>query len=140
MKTGVALDSTDRGRRITITRRVDAPAEDAWEVLTDTEQWHEWGPPVTGVDYPGTTVSPDTEGRVQAFGFLWVPFRIIKADDYLWIWKAWGLTPPADGHRVEKLDDDTCQVTLELPLWAPWYILLCWFALRKVARIVEHNG
>lgn len=108
-------------------------------MFTDTERWSEWGPPVTDVDYPRRTIAPETEGRVQAFGFLWVPFCIESVEDSVWTWKAWGLTPPADGHRVEPAEDNSCYVTLELPLWAPWYLFLCWIALRNVAKLVEKD-
>lgn len=60
--------------------------------------------------------------------------------DREWTWTVRGLTPPADGHRVEALGADRCRVVLELPLWAPWYLPLCWIALRNVAGLVEGGG
>lgn len=130
---------SDRGLRIAIERTVSAPAEVVWEVLTDVTRWAEWGPPVTDVDYPGRTIVEGTSGRVQAFGGLWVPFRIESAADRAWTWTVWGRTPPADGHRVVALGDGHARVVLELPLWAPWYLLLCVFALRNIASIAERE-
>lgn len=137
MGTDVTLRRTDRGRRIEIGREVAAPAATIWETLTDVGQWEDWGPPVTGVDCPERTIAAGTTGRVQAVGLLWVPFRIESATDHTWTWSVWGLTPPADGHRVEDLEDGRSRVVLELPLWAPWYLVICWFALANVAAIAE---
>lgn len=137
MNVSVGRRSTERGERITVRRRVEAPADVVWEVLTDTERWPDWGPPVTDVDYPDGEIVPDTTGDVEALGVLDVPFRIEDVDDEVWTWTAWGRTPPADGHRVEPIGDDACRVTLELPLWAPWYVPLCVVALRNVAGLVE---
>lgn len=133
----VSFVHTGDGRRIEVARDVSAPAGDAWEVLTDVTRWAEWGPPVTDVDYTRRTIEAGTTGRVQAFGVLWVPFRIETVEERRWTWTARGLTPPADGHRVEPLDGDRCRVALELPLWAPWYVPLCLMALRNVATLVE---
>lgn len=128
---------TDRGLRCEVAREVAAPATAVWEVLTDVTRWTDWGPPVTGVEYPERTVSPGTGGRVQTFGVVWVPFRVETVREFCWTWTVRGFTPPADGHRVEDLGDGRSRVVLELPLWAPWYVVTCWLALRNVAGIVE---
>lgn len=137
MDWNVTLRRTDRGRRIDISREVPAPAAAVWETLTDVGQWADWGPPVTDVDYPDRTITGGTTGRVQAFGLLWVPFRIESTTDFTWTWTVWGLTPPAEGHRVDDLGDERSRVALELPLWAPWYLVVCVLALRNIAKIAE---
>jgi hypothetical protein len=104
-------------------------------VLTDVAYWPEWGPPVTDVDTTERTIDSATTGRVQAFGILWVPFSIERVAERCWTWTAWGRTPPADGHCVRALGDGRCRVSLELPLWAPWYLPLCAVALRNVAAV-----
>lgn len=139
MSHDLSVVETDRGRRLVVSRTVDVPAATAWRVFTDVSLWHEWGPPVTAVDYPGETISPDTTGRVQVFGVHWVPFRIEAIADRCWTWTAWGKTPPADGHCVSDLGDGRCRISLELPLWAPWYLPLCLVALRNVTRVAQRE-
>lgn len=131
--------STDRGFRIALGRTVEAPADAVWTVLTTVARWQEWGPPVTGVDYPDSTISAGTRGRLRAFGLAWIPFRIETVDDAAWTWSVWGRTPPADGHRVESLGPRRCRALLELPLWAPWYLPVCLVALRNVAQVAERG-
>jgi hypothetical protein len=135
----VGMVRTDRGRRIEISREIEAPAATVWTLFTDVRYWPEWGPPVTDVETPETTISGGTTGRVQAFGVLWVPFRIEALEESLWTWSVRGLTPPADGHRVDELGPDRCRAVLELPLWAPWYLPLCWVALRNIAKIARQE-
>lgn len=137
MSADVSLTRSDRGPRIALARTVEAPAVAAWETLAHVSRWTEWGPPVTGVDYPHRTVTAGTAGRLRAFGLLWVSFRIEAVTDRAWTWTVGGLTPPADGHRVEDLGDGRSRVVLELPLWAPWYLPVCWLALRNVARVAR---
>jgi hypothetical protein len=139
MTYSLGLVNTDRGYRIALGRTVPVPARTVWAVFTTVSLWAEWGPPVTGVDYPDPTISEGTGGRVQAFGLFWIPFRIEAVADMAWTWSVWGQTPPADGHRVESLGPTTSRAVLELPLWAPWYLPLCLVALRTVARVARRE-
>lgn len=132
-----SLVRTDRGRRIAVSRVVDAPTAAVWEVLTDVSRWPDWGPLVTDVAYPDRTITAGTTGKVQVLGVLWVPFRIDTCWNYAWTWSVWGIRPPADGHRVEDLGGGRSRVVLELPLWAPWYLVVCWLALRNIVRTAE---
>jgi hypothetical protein len=131
----LALGRTDAGRRLDLSRRVDVPAAVAWDVLTDVTHWPDWGPAVTGVDYPDRTLTDGTAGRVRLCQSLWVPFRINEVSAYRWTWTVWGRTPPAHGHRVDPIGDGACRVVFELPLWAPWYLPICVVALRSIARL-----
>ena len=131
----LGLVRTDRGRRIAVSRTVEAPSTTVYDVLTRVEHWPAWGPSVTAVEYEDEAIGAGTTGRVQAFGLLWVPFRIESVTDAAWTWTVWGRTPPADGHRVERLGDGRSRVVLELPLWALWYVPLCALALRNLASL-----
>lgn len=145
--TTVSLVDTDRGRRIEISKQVDAPAATVWNLHTRVEHWGAWGPAVSDVDYPDRVISADTDGLVQVFGLFWVPFRIETVEEHRWTWSVWGRTPPADDHRVDDLSADGasggdpsgagCRVALELPLWAPWYLPVCWLALHNMKRVAE---
>lgn len=135
MTYGVSLVRTDRGRRIAVTREVAAAPDVAWRLLAEVGRWSEWGPPVTDVEYPEPAVTEGTGGRVRVLGLLWVPFTVETVGDRSWTWTVRGLTPPADGHRVEALGEDRSRVVLELPLWAPWYVPLCLLATWLLARI-----
>ena len=141
MNYDLGLVRTDRGRRIEIGREIATSAPAAWTVLSGVSHWNAWGPPVTDVEYPDERVSPQTSGRVRVFGRFWVPFRIETVDGMEWTWSVRGLTPPADGHGVEELGEDRSRVFLQLPLWAPWYLLVCVLALRNIGRAArrEHS-
>lgn len=136
-ETDLSLVETDRGRRIAVSRTVEAPATAVWEVLIDVTRWSDWGPLVTDVDYSGRTITAGTTGRVRILGALWVPFRVDTCWNFEWTWSVWGATPPADGHRVEDLGGGRSRVVMELPLWAPWYLAVCWLALARIGRTVE---
>lgn len=137
MSHSLGLVQKDRGLRIAIRRDVSATASAVWTLLTVVSNWHAWGPPVTAVEYPTPEINAGRAGRLRAFGFVWIPFRIEHVGDYEWTWTVWGQTPPADGHRVEPRGQDSCRVVLELPLWAPWYLPVCLLALRNVARLAR---
>jgi uncharacterized protein YndB with AHSA1/START domain len=34
-------------RRFSVTTEIDAPAERVWQVMSDTDRWHEWTPSIT---------------------------------------------------------------------------------------------
>jgi hypothetical protein len=133
------LVRTDRGRRIEIGREVATPAASVWAVLTDVSLWTAWGPSVTAVEYPGESISPQTSGRVRALGLFWVAFQIESVEDMDWTWTVRGLTPPADGHGVEELGEGHSRVYFQLPLWAPWYLLVCLVALRNIAAVAQRE-
>jgi hypothetical protein len=136
----VSLDRTPAGRRIEVSRVVDAPAEVAWNLLADTGNWRDWGPPVTGVDPDDTVIEPGTTGRVHALHLAWVPFRIEACEDHRWTWSVFGRSPPADGHRVEPVGPEQSRIVLECPLWAPWYVPLCLLALSNLARLASRRS
>lgn len=133
------LVRTDRGPRIEIGRDVATPAASVWVVLTDVSLWTAWGPSVTAVEYPGETISPQTSGRVRTLWLRWIPFRIETVEGMDWTWTVGGRTPPADGHGIEELDDRHSRVYLQLPLWAPWYLLVCVVALRNIASVAQRE-
>ncbi len=153
-----SLARTPDGYRIEVARRIDAPADACWEVLTDTTLWPEWGPSVRAVECEGGEryITRGTRGRVQLAvpGKPWVPFEVTACGDYRWTWRvgvpagdamrnALDAAPrvPATGHRVEPLDGSACRVVFEIPPLAAGYALVCRRALDRIARLaVETDG
>jgi hypothetical protein len=133
------IASTPDGWRIEVSREVEAPASIAWRLLTRTRYWPDWGPPVTGVDPPDAEIDAGMEGRIQRVWSVWVPFRIQTCTDRRWTWTVIGRTPSAQGHRVESVGEDRSRIVLEVPLWAPWYVPNCWWALSNLERLCERE-
>jgi uncharacterized protein YndB with AHSA1/START domain len=86
--------------RLEVSRTIDASPEAAWEVLTDTSRWPEWGPSVKAVECPERFIRRGSRGRVQTAVGVWAPFVVTRYEDgKAWAWKVYGLD--ATGHRVE---------------------------------------
>ena len=125
---------TPDGWRLAVTCEVGADRETAWDLLTDTERWPEWGPSVRAVDCEQRYIEAGTTGRVRVPGGLWVPFEVTDCRDYRWTWRVARI--PATGHVVEKTGRDTCRVGFELPLYAVGYVPVCRRALGRIAGVV----
>jgi hypothetical protein len=152
---GLSFGRTPDGPRVEVSRRVDAPVDAAWTLLTDVTRWPEWGPSVREVDCDpdqldeGRFVREGTRGRVRLPVRAWVPFRVTSCADHRWTWRV-GLpaarrrraaidrTPSvaATGHRVEPTEDG-CRVVFEVPPLAVGYVPVCRRALGTVARLLE---
>jgi hypothetical protein len=140
----VGVERTPAGRRLTVSRVVDAPADAAWTLLTDTARWSEWGPSVAAVDCPTRFVSAGTTGRIRIAGVgVWVPFAVDSYTDgggagfeRRWTWRVARL--PATGHRVEPLDGQ-CRVSFEVPLLAAGYVPACRRALDRIAGLLDRE-
>jgi len=127
---------TPEGRRLLVSRRVDASPAAAWELFTDTTRWDEWGPSVTGVECEDRFIEAGTEGRLRTVGGLRVPFRVETCRDRRWAWRVAGV--PATGHRVESIDaGERCRIGFEVPIWAAPYVPVCLVALRRMARLLS---
>jgi hypothetical protein len=131
--TDVGLERTPNGRRLVVSRTIDAPADDAWELLTDTERWTEWGPSVRDVDAPQRVIDGETSGRVKLPGGLWLPFEITSCVDRRWTWEVARI--PATGHFVEERGDG-CRVGFELSVLAGGYAPVCARALGHIERLL----
>lgn len=151
-----SLARTADGYRIEVSRRVDAPAEACWEILTDTARWPEWGPSVRAVECDGgeRSIEQGTTGRIQLDvpGGPWVPFEIATYEEYRWTWRTapsandamrnvLDAAPriPTTGHRVEPIDESACRVVFEIPPLAAGYALVCRRALDRIARLAARG-
>jgi hypothetical protein len=121
-----------------ISVRVKAPQAAAWELLTDTRRWPDWGPSIAAVSCAARYVGPGVAGWVTTFGGLRLPFRITEfTPGCSWRWRVAGI--PATGHRVEPLGPACCRVIFEAPLWATPYLAVCRLAAERIKRILEED-
>lgn len=134
MKYGVAVERTDNGYRVVVSRRIDAPAVEVWEALIDTEQWPEWGPSLTEVQCSERFIEEGAAGRIRTIAGNWLPFDITAFAEYYWSWRV-GPLPPI-GHRVD-IADHGCIASFEIPPIVAPYAVVCVIALSRIARLCE---
>lgn len=115
-----------------------APASAAWELLTDTSRWPQWGPSLSRVESAERYIRAGSTGRVQTLIGVWLPFRITEfIDRQRWGWQVAGI--PATGHRVELLGPHRCRVVFEVPAIAAPYLAVCRLAAERIKRILEQE-
>lgn len=115
-----------------------APASAAWELLTDTSRWPQWGPSLSRVESVERYIRAGSTGRVQTLIGVWLPFRITEfIDGQRWGWQVAGI--PATGHRVEPLGPQRCRVVFEVPAIAAPYLAVCRLAAERIKRILEQE-
>lgn len=132
--TDVALEETPDGRRIEVSRVIDTPVERAWEIMTDTERWPDWGPTVTAAHADRRFVRAGTTGEVQVLGGPWIPFTVTACEEYRWTWDVADV--PATGHRVEPVEGERSRVVFELHPLTAGYVPVCSRALSNVESLV----
>lgn len=115
-----------------------APASAAWELLTDTSRWPQWGPSLSRVESAERYIRAGSTGRVQTIIGVWLPFRITEfIDRQRWGWQVAGI--PATGHRVEPIGPHRCRVVFEVPAIAAPYLAVCRLAAERIKRILEQE-
>ena len=113
-----------------VSRRVAAPAEDVWALLTDTEKWSAWGPSITGVEPAVGGLATGSRGKVRTVLGAALTYTVTAFEPgRYWSWSVAGI--PATGHRVIP-QDGGCLVTFTVPWWAPAYLPVCALALRRI--------
>ena len=135
-ETTQSVERTPDGRRLVVRRAVDAPAEAVWAVLTDTEQWPEWGPSITAVDCADRYIERGTRGRVRALGAVWLPFEITACEDHRWTWDVARID--ATGHFVGAHPTGSV-VGFELPLLAAGYVPVCRRACVRIGDLASQG-
>ncbi|WP_018258278.1 SRPBCC family protein [Halomicrobium katesii] len=126
-------ERTPDGRRLCVSRAIPATRDAAWRVLTDTNQWPDWGPSVRAVESSERIVERGTAGRVTT-PIGTVPFEITSCRNYRWTWRVAKI--PATGHRVEDVRADHCRVVFEIPLLAAGYAPVCQRALGQIESLL----
>ncbi|SHO52566.1 SRPBCC family protein [Desulfopila aestuarii] len=130
---------TLRDKRFRVSRSVDASLDSVWLILTDTHLWALWGPSVTAVESGDRYIRAGTTGRVKTALFFWLSFVITTyVDNRSWRWAVGKLQ--ATGHTVEQGADGTTVVSFDMPLWAFFYIPICWLALRRIDSLARQQS
>ena len=116
---------------LTVGRRMAAPPESAWQVLTDLDAWPRWGPSVRRAELDdGGPLALGSRGRVWTPVGLSLPFVVTEFErGREWAWHVAGV--PATRHSVTP-DGDGCRVTFGVPIWAPAYLAVCAVALKRI--------
>lgn len=126
-----------------ISRRIAAPPEAAWHLLTDLKAWSDWGPSIVGAsvdERSGTSgeLRLGARGTVRTVVGVSLPFEITEfVEGERWAWSVAGV--PATGHHVEPTADG-CVVTFSVPWWAPGYLAVCAIALRRIDRLATSSS
>jgi len=134
VETILRVGDTPEGRRLIVSRSIDAHPDRVWDLFVDTWQWPAWGPSITDVRCSDRRVRRGSTGRVRAVGGLWIPFVVTSCVDYRWTWRVAGI--PATGHRVEP-SNGRCRAAFEVPLFAAPYAIVCRLALRRLQALAE---
>lgn len=123
---------------IEVRRSFTAPAQELWDLLTDTQKWPQWGPSVAAVESSDRHIKLHSTGRVLTFLGWWAPFTIteFEAGRY-WSWQVHGIR--ATGHRLIQEGADRCTVIFEVPPAAAPYVLVCTLALDRIATLLASN-
>lgn len=126
-------------RRILVSRPVDCTIEEAWRLITDTEQWLVWGPSITGVRCDQRFIGPTSAGYVRTLLGLWVPFAITEYQHLrYWSWRIGRIQ--ATGHKLAATNDGNCLVSFDMPWWAGPYAVICSIALSRISRLAGNKS
>ena len=137
LRAAFAIAQTPEGLRIVISRRIEAPPERVWDLLVDTRRWPDWGPSVLDVEAQPPRIEEGATGRVRTFFGRWLPFTITRVSAWSWAWRIGPVQ--ATGHRVIP-GDSSCRVGFEVPLHAFPYVLVCWWALRRIETLATASS
>ena len=117
------------------TIEIGAPADRVWELISQFEYWPDWGLSIRDVDPARGSVESGRTGRVQTAIGPWIPFEITTVrEGAFWAWKVAGAD--ATGHRVDPTSTGS-RTTFTSPRWAPFYVPVLVFSLRRLRRLAE---
>ena len=118
-----------------VSRRVTASPEVVWALLVDLDAWPSWGPSVAAASLDDDRLRLGSRGTVRTAVGLSLRFEVTEFEEgRRWAW--WVAGVPATGHRVDPRPDG-CEVTFDVPRWAPAYLAVCWLALRRIDRLTS---
>ncbi|MFB6223112.1 MAG: SRPBCC family protein [Haloarcula sp.] len=132
----VSLEHTPDGRRLVVCRDVTAGADTVWDIMTNTDDWPDWGPSITAVDTDSQYIQRGTTGRIRVAGALWLPFEVTACAPYRWSWDVARL--PATGHFAEERTTGSV-VGFEIPPLAGGYAPVCVHACNRIAEMARQR-
>lgn len=119
-------------------REIDAPATDLWRLLTDPEEWPDWGLSVRSATLVGENLDRGAKGKLTTVGGIELDFEITDYEEgALWAWKVAGI--PATHHTVESLGPNRCRVGFGVPWAAAPYLAVCEVALRRLDKMSKRK-
>lgn len=123
----------------TVNRRIQAPADAVWNVLTDLDDWPRWGPTVQrGELDDGAVLTLGSRGRVWTPVGVPLPFTITEfVPGVSWAWAVAGV--PATRHGVDP-EEGGCRAWMSAPTWAPAYLPVLAIALRRIEGIARSKS
>ncbi len=125
-------------RSIWVHRDIAAPAERAWELLSEPDRWSAWGPSVRGAALHGERLERGATGTVTTAVGIDLDFEITRFEPgRAWSWKVAGV--PATDHRVEPLGPDRCRVGFGVPWPALPYLAICRLALARIETLARRD-
>jgi len=121
---------------IEISRKVGASSNRVWGLLTDTFVWRQWGPSIIAVQSSDRYIRKGSHGRIKTALRFWVPFQVTDLEfGKCWSWRIFGLR--ATGHRLERLDKDSCRLVFQVPIWAAPYLIVCKIAMDRLEQMLN---
>ncbi len=125
--------------------KIHASPETVWAVLTDVEHWPDWTRSISTVtrvtegDFGEGSQARIKQPRLQAM--TWTVIEFIPGVSFVWRARLPGLIFDA-GHFLERVDQETVQVTLTIEQSGPLGFLLQPFSTRSARRnlLLEANG
>jgi len=106
-----------------------------WDLITDTNQWPQWGPTVKSVQLPERFICQSSNGRVLTTFGIWLPFVVYEYEHARsWRWKVANIK--ATGHRIQADKTGGCYLWFDMPILAAPYILVCQMALVRIEKLL----
>lgn len=116
-------------------RRIAADPKTVWDLLTDLDQWPNWGPSVRRAELldGGRLLTDGARGTVWTAVGVALPFRVTEfAPGRRWGWSVAGVA--ATGHEVTAVPGGSL-VRFTTPRWAAAYLPVCWAALARIDKL-----
>jgi hypothetical protein len=123
--------------RVSVGKYYRASPRVVWDVITDTAQWHQWGPTVKRVQLPERFIRKGSRGRVLTVSGIWLPFIVYEYEHArFWRWKVANIK--ATGHRIQADETGGCYLWFDVPILAAPYFLVCQLALVRIESLLSN--